>query len=493
MKKRIIYLFSVFVFVIALSGSAGAQVLPRLECVEANSQTGDTALAENASAGASSIRVTGPVPNMARIIIDPGGPNQEVVPFVRIGDDGALGLFIPAGTPTSYSLQRSHSAGETVRFEPGSYAAAFFGYQNLGNTPVTLPAGLGTNQFIPAPTARKQPSLFLPGVHHKVFFVTFPVGTDLTWLLNSLVVVARADPALYCADCSNLPPRVAPAAAQLAKGTSDIVTIATVSDDHTPAGDLIIEVTSAVRGATLDPSIVSDLANNDGVITARINLDCGSQLIQIGLRASDAEGLAGDAIVTVNRLPSAALQLAYAQQSVRAGASFTLPPTIGPLPAGAFQSVSVLSVAPSGFAGSINVDLSGVVSINNAGPAGNYTVTIRATDTCGAMADASFIIRVTAFDVCLKDDSSSAQMLINTQTGEYIICCSGATITGRGTITRRGSVYTLQHNTMDRRVSARIDASQMSGAASVQSPSGQTKCTITDRNISDNDCSCGAG
>ena len=490
MNSRIIKLFPAFMFVIALSVSARAQVLPRLDCVEINLQTGDTALAEDESAGATSIRVAGLVPNMARIVIDPGGPNQETAPFVRKGSDGALLLFRPAGTLASYSLQRSHSAGETVRFEPGDQATALFGYHNLSNTPVTVPAGLGTNQFIPAPTNRGQPSVFLPGVHHKVFFVTFPVGTDLTWLLNSLVVVARADPALYCADCSNLPPRVAPAAAQLARGTSDIVTIGTVSDDHTPAGDLIIEVTAAAVGATIAPSLVSNLANNDGVITARINLDCGFQPIQIGLRATDADGLAGDGIVTVNRLPSAAFQLAYSPQTVRAGASFTLTPTVGPL-AGAFQSLSVLSIAPSGFAGWINVDASGVVSINNAAPAGNYTVTIRAMDVCGATRDISFTVRVTAFDVCLKDDSSNAQMLINTQTGEYIICCSGATITGRGTITRRGSIYTLQHNISDRRVIARIDISQMSGAASMQSLPGQTRCSITDRNTADNNCSCG--
>jgi hypothetical protein len=95
------------------------------------------------------------------------------------------------------------------------------------------------------------------------------------------------------------------------------------------------------------------------------------------------------------------------------------------------------------------------------------------------------------YDVCLQDDSNTATVLqFNSTTGEYRFCCGGTTYTGTGTVTKRGSTITLQHNTSDRRLQASINTSQNRGTASLQSPPGATRCLITDRDTRDNTCSC---
>jgi hypothetical protein len=61
---------------------------------------------------------------------------------------------------------------------------------------------------------------------------------------------------------------------------------------------------------------------------------------------------------------------------------------------------------------------------------------------------------------------------------------------GMGTVTVKGCVITLQHNPFDRRVLAQVDKAVSSGKASLQSPPGTIRCTITDRNTRNNSCSC---
>jgi hypothetical protein len=91
------------------------------------------------------------------------------------------------------------------------------------------------------------------------------------------------------------------------------------------------------------------------------------------------------------------------------------------------------------------------------------------------------------FDVFLQDDSNpSTTLLFNSQTGDYRFACGGTMFTGRGTVTLRGCVATLQHNPPDRRVLGTVDQSTFRGSASLQSPPGSTICTISDRDTRNN-------
>jgi hypothetical protein len=121
-------------------------------------------------------------------------------------------------------------------------------------------------------------------------------------------------------------------------------------------------------------------------------------------------------------------------------------------------------------------------------PTGTTTVTCTATDGGGNTATCSFI--VTVYDICLQDDSTGATLLFNSQTGDYRLCCGGAAITGRGTVSRRGNTVTLTHNTTSRRLQASVDTSNRKGNASYQSPPGILACSITDRDTGNNTCAC---
>jgi hypothetical protein len=122
---------------------------------------------------------------------------------------------------------------------------------------------------------------------------------------------------------------------------------------------------------------------------------------------------------------------------------------------------------------------------------GTTTVTCTATDAAGNTASCSFTVTVMLFDSCLQDDSNPGKVLLfSTTTGLYTFCCNGTTLSGTGKVTRKGNVFTLTHNTPDRRVLGKIDKLLKKGTASLQSPSGAILCTISDTNTTNNTCIC---
>jgi hypothetical protein len=96
------------------------------------------------------------------------------------------------------------------------------------------------------------------------------------------------------------------------------------------------------------------------------------------------------------------------------------------------------------------------------------------------------------FDICVQDDSSGETLKINSSNGDYRLtrCRDNLVIGGRGELTRRANVITLQHNASDRRVLARIDGAANKGTASIQAPSQGLMLSIIDRNTTNNSCSC---
>ncbi len=125
-------------------------------------------------------------------------------------------------------------------------------------------------------------------------------------------------------------------------------------------------------------------------------------------------------------------------------------------------------------------------------PVGTTTVTCTATDGGGNMAICSF--KVTVYDVRVQDDSNPNNVvLFNSNTGEYRFCSPGTPgtpFTGVGTILKKGCVATLEHNTPQRRVLAKVDPGTNKGNATLQSPPGSLKCTITDKDITNNTTIC---
>jgi hypothetical protein len=95
------------------------------------------------------------------------------------------------------------------------------------------------------------------------------------------------------------------------------------------------------------------------------------------------------------------------------------------------------------------------------------------------------------FDLCLQDDADPTKVVfINSSTGDYRFCCGGTVISGRGQVSIRGSIYTLEDNSTGRRVLARDDEGVHKGTATLQMPSVALNCVIGDRNTLNNSCTC---
>jgi hypothetical protein len=86
--------------------------------------------------------------------------------------------------------------------------------------------------------------------------------------------------------------------------------------------------------------------------------------------------------------------LSYSNQFVLLNGLRTIQPANGPADDGKVSTITVQSAGT--YTGGISVNnASGVVSLSNAAPTGTHTITIRATDDCGAFTDASFLVAVT--------------------------------------------------------------------------------------------------
>jgi len=95
--------------------------------------------------------------------------------------------------------------------------------------------------------------------------------------------------------------------------------------------------------------------------------------------------------------------------------------------------------------------------------------------------------------VCLQDDSSPGiQLQWDISSGAYTFCCGGTTFTGFGVVTRRGSTFSLQAYGPNRRVTAVFDGAVNRGSAALQILPGGGVCTITDRNTTNDSCTCGS-
>jgi hypothetical protein len=187
----------------------------------------------------------------------------------------------------------------------------------------------------------------------------------------------------------NLPPTIT-AASGLSRQQGSAAAnsqIATVTNGNN--GNVNVTVTSAnpSNGVT-----ISNIINTNGNIAADIAASCSASNATFTLQASDGTSTATDTLsvtVTANTAPI----LTYASpQSVTFNGPLNVTPTTAS-DNGSIAGYAVQSVVPA-LTAAPTVNASGVVSIANAQPAGTHTITIRATDSCGAVTDASFALNV---------------------------------------------------------------------------------------------------
>jgi len=186
---------------------------------------------------------------------------------------------------------------------------------------------------------------------------------------------------------TNTPPKINVSSVTLQQGTLANATIATVSDDETPAGSLKVEAVSVPAGVRIG------LANTGGTITAGFRVDCTSQLGEnaITLKVTDEAGLSATASLPV--------VITAGERRGEGLFPFVYPPTTTITAGGSaivnranevvtndalyqlyLQLFGNVTVSAPGFGGSFSFDkASGAVTISDAGPPGEYAVTVAAT------------------------------------------------------------------------------------------------------------------
>jgi hypothetical protein len=166
--------------------------------------------------------------------------------------------------------------------------------------------------------------------------------------------------------------------------------LGTASDPETAAGSLTVATQTVPSGVT-----VGTITNTSGTITAPLSAACSATTgaRTLTLRVTDGNSGVTDQDVTVTVLANTVPGLGtYAATSLGVLGSTTVTPNAAPSDNGS----AGLAVATPGFTGSLSVnDSTGTVTIGNAGPSGIHTITVTATDNCGATTVRTFDLTVT--------------------------------------------------------------------------------------------------
>jgi hypothetical protein len=194
---------------------------------------------------------------------------------------------------------------------------------------------------------------------------------------------------------NNCAPTITAGSVGLAQGSfsGSAVTIATVSDAEDLPGNLAVSV---ISGGSATGVMLGPLTNSDGTITATVAASCAATSGTLWLQVTDSAGLKASSELVIN-------------VSVNSPPTLGSYPNIGPIAAGSSTIVipntvpsdniliTSLTASATGFAGTISGDPeTGILAIGNAGPKGNYNVTVTATDNCGATVNTIFTLKVKA-------------------------------------------------------------------------------------------------
>lgn len=144
----------------------------------------------------------------------------------------------------------------------------------------------------------------------------------------------------------------------------------------------------------------------------------------------------------------------------------------------------------------IAVDPAAAIYVAGFTYATNFPVTSVAFDPSYNGIGDGFVTRLEPFDLCVQDDSTPGSVvLVNPHTGDYRFCCEGVLIaSGRGSLTTKGSIGSIDHIKGDRTVHIQWDSStnnnRGAGSAIVQTGPKRIVCQITDSKMLGDSCVC---
>jgi hypothetical protein len=139
-----------------------------------------------------------------------------------------------------------------------------------------------------------------------------------------------------------------------------------------------------------------------------------------------------------------------------------------------------------------NANPSQIITSGFCFPVVPHCTTVKCTATDASANTAVCTFNVCGFDVCMEDDANPCKVLLfDSFTGDYIFCCCTFSLSGTGTVKKKGGTWSLTHTPPDRRVQVTLDVLQHRGSANLQFPVGTPVCSIQDRDTRNNSCQCG--
>ncbi|HEX9001860.1 MAG TPA: putative Ig domain-containing protein, partial [Blastocatellia bacterium] len=210
----------------------------------------------------------------------------------------------------------------------------------------------------------------------------------------------------------NAPLVITPANLSRAAGSTALTTnIATASDVETAEDQLVVQISTdnlnfseSVTAGNLTVALADQNAQATGVnpsaageVIAAITTPCDATAgpINLFLRVTDSGGRMDTKPWMLTIIPNPSPVLGYNPATVIAGTIPTINPATGPSDNGTINPLLLQSLSPNngGLAVSLNA-ATGTLTVLSAALAGNYTVTISATDNCGAATMAMLPITV---------------------------------------------------------------------------------------------------
>ncbi|MBK8312493.1 MAG: hypothetical protein IPL01_00090 [Acidobacteria bacterium] len=168
--------------------------------------------------------------------------------------------------------------------------------------------------------------------------------------------------------------------------------IATVNDANQSAGTLVVTATTVPAGIT-----VTNIVNTNGTITADVAAGCNAAIGDntVELTVTDIFMASSTGYLTVRVTANTAPTVGnYAATSLLTGGGTTVTPSAAPADNGTIASVTA-TASPNTFTGSlVGNTMTGAITITNAAPAGNYTITVTVKDNCGAETQQTFSLKV---------------------------------------------------------------------------------------------------
>jgi CSLREA domain-containing protein len=259
-------------------------------------------------------------------------------------------------------------------------------------------------------------------------------------------IAALAD-AGNAGQCKPTPTITAAAAVARQRGSAGTISpIATVSDLDQSAGSLVVTATTVPPGIT-----VTGITNTSGTVTATIAADCSSATIganTVVLTVTDSNSGTSTANFTVNVTANTAPTLTYNTASVANLGSTTINPLTGPSDNG---TVTAALISQGTYTGTISVDnVTGIVSISNAGPIGSHTITIQAIDNCSLPTNATFTLTVSkANQTITVGTHAPANAAFNSSFTVAATSTSGLAVSygSSGVCTNVGATFTMTSGT----------------------------------------------